>query len=66
MEELLKEVRLSEKKKERIDVFLREVNQRIMKVPSTPETEVSQVVEGIGKPRKGPQGPCYSLKGMGC
>ena len=59
-------MRLSEKKKERIDAFLREVNQRIMRVPSTPETEVSQVVEGTGKPRKGPQGPCYSLKGMGC
>ncbi|KAB1252202.1 Nucleolar protein 6 [Camelus dromedarius] len=39
VEELLKEVKLSEKKKERIDAFLREVNQRIMRVPSTPETE---------------------------
>ncbi|ELR51092.1 Nucleolar protein 6 [Bos mutus] len=41
VEELLKEVRLSEKKKERIDAFLREVNQRIMRVPSTPETELT-------------------------
>ncbi|XP_023571830.1 nucleolar protein 6 isoform X2 [Octodon degus] len=40
VEELLKEIRLSEKKKDRIDVFLREVNQRIKKVPSTPETEL--------------------------
>ncbi|XP_058157972.1 nucleolar protein 6 isoform X2 [Dasypus novemcinctus] len=40
IEELLKEVRLSEKKKERIDAFLREVNQRILRVPSTPETEL--------------------------
>ncbi|XP_005853145.2 PREDICTED: nucleolar protein 6 [Myotis brandtii] len=44
VEELLKEVRLSEKKKERIDAFLRDVNQRIMRVPSTPETEVRPVV----------------------
>ncbi|KAB0392685.1 hypothetical protein E2I00_019301, partial [Balaenoptera physalus] len=41
VEELLKEVRLSEKKKERIDAFLRKVNQRIMRVPSTPETELT-------------------------
>ncbi|KAF6126053.1 nucleolar protein 6 [Phyllostomus discolor] len=41
VEELLKEVRLSEKKKERIDAFLRDVNQRIMRVPSTPETELT-------------------------
>ncbi|XP_039731492.1 nucleolar protein 6 [Pteropus medius] len=41
VEELLKEVRLSEKKKERIDAFLQEVNQRIMRVPSTPETELT-------------------------
>ncbi|XP_004372388.1 nucleolar protein 6 isoform X1 [Trichechus manatus latirostris] len=40
VEELLKEVRLSEKKKERIDAFLREVNQRILRVPSIPETEL--------------------------
>lgn len=40
VEELLKEVKLSEKKKERIDAFLRELNQRIMRVPSTPETEL--------------------------
>ncbi|KAM6182038.1 nucleolar protein 6 [Erethizon dorsatum] len=40
VEELLKEIRLSEKKKDRIDVFLREVNQCIKKVPSTPETEL--------------------------
>ncbi|KAG8505889.1 Nucleolar protein 6 [Galemys pyrenaicus] len=41
VEELLKEVRLSEKKKERIDAFLWEVKQRIMQVPSTPETELT-------------------------
>lgn len=41
VEELLKEVRLSEKKKERIDAFLREIKQRIMRVPSTPETELT-------------------------
>lgn len=41
VEELLKEVRLSEKKKERIDAFLREVNQRIMRVPPTSETELT-------------------------
>ncbi|XP_036891791.1 nucleolar protein 6 [Sturnira hondurensis] len=41
VEELLKEVRLSEKKKERIDAFLRDVNHRIMRVPSTPETELT-------------------------
>ncbi|XP_037654304.1 nucleolar protein 6 [Choloepus didactylus] len=41
VEELLKEVRLSEKKKERIDAFLQEVNQRILRVPSTPETELT-------------------------
>ncbi|XP_045145137.1 nucleolar protein 6 isoform X2 [Echinops telfairi] len=41
VEELLKEVSLSEKKKERIDAFLREVNQRILRVPSTSETELT-------------------------
>lgn len=55
VEELLKEVRLSEKKKERIDAFLRKVNQRIMRVPSTPETEVKLVVWGSGKPRRSAQ-----------
>lgn len=44
VEELLKEVRLPEKKKERIDTFLREVNQRVLRVPSTPKTEVRQVM----------------------
>ncbi|KAK2492692.1 hypothetical protein MC885_005880 [Smutsia gigantea] len=39
VEELLKGVRLPEKKKERIDAFLWEVNQRVMQVPSTLETE---------------------------
>lgn len=68
VEELLKEVKLSEKKKERIDAFLRELNQRIMRMPSTPETEVRLVVWGTGKPRGSPQwghlkqGPCYSLE----
>jgi U3 small nucleolar RNA-associated protein 22 len=42
-------VRLSEKKKDRIDAFLREVNQRIKRVPSIPETEVRQVAWGTGK-----------------
>ncbi|XP_012882142.1 PREDICTED: nucleolar protein 6 [Dipodomys ordii] len=41
VEELLKEVRLSEKKKDRIDAFLKEVNQRIKKVPSIPEAELT-------------------------
>uniref|UniRef100_A0A452SM36 Nucleolar protein 6 n=1 Tax=Ursus americanus TaxID=9643 RepID=A0A452SM36_URSAM len=41
VEELLKEVRLPEKKKERIDAFLREVNQRVLKVPSTLKTELT-------------------------
>nr|XP_012318628.1 nucleolar protein 6 isoform X2 [Aotus nancymaae] len=41
VEELLKEVRLSEKKKDRIDAFLREVNQRVMRVPSVPETKLT-------------------------
>ncbi|XP_060055255.1 nucleolar protein 6 isoform X2 [Erinaceus europaeus] len=41
VEELLKEVRLSEKKKERINAFLLEIKQRVMKVPSTPETELT-------------------------
>ncbi|KAM8802879.1 nucleolar protein 6 [Rhynchonycteris naso] len=41
VEEVLKEVSLSEKKKERIDAFLQDVIQRIMKVPSTPETELT-------------------------
>nr|XP_017509913.2 nucleolar protein 6 isoform X2 [Manis javanica] len=41
VEELLKGVRLPEKKKERIDAFLREVNQRVMQVPSTLETELT-------------------------
>ncbi|XP_045418926.1 nucleolar protein 6 isoform X3 [Lemur catta] len=41
VEELLKEVRLSEKKKDRIDTFLRDVNQRVMRVPSIPEAELT-------------------------
>lgn len=41
VEELLKEVRLSEKKKDRIDAFLLEVNHRIKRVPSTPESELT-------------------------
>ncbi|XP_012625602.1 nucleolar protein 6 isoform X1 [Microcebus murinus] len=41
VEELLKEVRLSEKKKDRIDAFLREINQRVMRVPSIPEVELT-------------------------
>lgn len=43
VEELLKEVRLSEKKKDRIDAFLLEVNHRIKRVPSTSESEVRQM-----------------------
>ena len=53
-------MRLSEKKKERIDAFLREVNQRIMRVPPTSETEVRQVVRGTGNSRRCPWRPCYS------
>ncbi|KAM4876616.1 nucleolar protein 6 [Thomomys bottae] len=41
VEELIKEVRLSEKKKDRIDAFLKAVNQQIKKVPSIPETELT-------------------------
>lgn len=41
VEELLKEVRLSEKKKERIDAFLKEVIKRIQKVPPVPEAELT-------------------------
>ncbi|KAM5183507.1 nucleolar protein 6 isoform 1-T2 [Callospermophilus lateralis] len=41
VEELLKEVKLSEKKKDRIDAFLLEVNHRIKRVPSTPESELT-------------------------
>ncbi|XP_003800330.1 nucleolar protein 6 isoform X1 [Otolemur garnettii] len=41
VEELLKEIRLSEKKKDRIEAFLREINQRVMRVPSIPETELT-------------------------
>jgi U3 small nucleolar RNA-associated protein 22 len=46
VEELLKEVRLSEKKKERIDNFLKEVTKRIQKVPPVPEAEVRQMALG--------------------
>uniref|UniRef100_A0A8C3XAI9 Nucleolar protein 6 n=1 Tax=Catagonus wagneri TaxID=51154 RepID=A0A8C3XAI9_9CETA len=63
VEELLKEVRLSEKKKERIDTFLREVNQRIMRVPSTPEMELtdqSWLPDGVRVPLH--QVP-YTVKG---
>lgn len=35
-------MRLPEKKKERIDTFLREVNQRVLRVPSTTKTEVKK------------------------
>ncbi|XP_028916779.1 nucleolar protein 6 [Ornithorhynchus anatinus] len=40
MEELLKEVRVKEKKKQKIDAFLREVNQRLSAVPATPEVQM--------------------------
>ncbi|XP_011835415.1 PREDICTED: nucleolar protein 6 isoform X2 [Mandrillus leucophaeus] len=50
VEELLKEVRLSEKKKDRIDAFLREVNQRVVRVPSVPETEeILQDKDGLNQ-----------------
>ncbi|KAF3821317.1 hypothetical protein GH733_011470 [Mirounga leonina] len=50
VEELLKEVRLPEKKKERIDAFLREVNQRVLKVPSTSKTEeILQDKDGLNQ-----------------
>ncbi|XP_077004029.1 nucleolar protein 6 [Tamandua tetradactyla] len=41
IEELLKEVRLSEKKKQRIDAFLQEINQQILRVPPTTETQLT-------------------------
>ncbi|KFO35328.1 nucleolar protein 6 isoform X1 [Fukomys damarensis] len=66
VEELLKEIRLSEKKKCRIDVFLREVNQRIKKVPLIPETELidqSWLPAGVRVPLH--QVP-YAVKGSFC
>lgn len=59
---MLKEVRLSEKKKERIDAFLKEVNQRIRRVPSVTETEVRRVVWGTGRHLT----LCCSPKRVGC
>ncbi|XP_001365176.3 nucleolar protein 6 isoform X1 [Monodelphis domestica] len=41
MEELLKEVRLKEKKQHRIDTFLHEIKQRILSVPSTKMTDMT-------------------------
>ncbi|XP_008840690.1 nucleolar protein 6 isoform X1 [Nannospalax galili] len=66
VEELLKEVRLSEKKKDRIDAFLREVHQRIQSVPSIPETELtdqSWLPAGVRVPLH--QVP-YAVKGSFC
>lgn len=66
VEELLKEVRLSEKKKERIDAFLREVNQRVLKVPSTPKTQLTDqtwLPAGVRVPLH--QVP-YTVKGSFC
>ncbi|XP_062938421.1 nucleolar protein 6 isoform X4 [Cynocephalus volans] len=66
VEELLKEVRLSEKKKDRIDAFLQEVNQRIMRVPSIPETELTDqawLPAGVRVPLH--QVP-YTVKGYFC
>lgn len=63
VEEVLKEVRLPEKKKARIDVFLQEIKQRIMKVPSTPETKLIDqdwLPEGVRVPLH--QVP-YTVKG---
>lgn len=63
VEELLKEVRVSEKKKDRIDAFLREINQRLMKVPSVPETEVKPVAWPGGLLCELPKwGPCIFLQ----
>uniref|UniRef100_A0A2K6JX79 Nucleolar protein 6 n=1 Tax=Rhinopithecus bieti TaxID=61621 RepID=A0A2K6JX79_RHIBE len=66
VEELLKEVRLSEKKKDRIDAFLREVNQRVVRVPSVPETELTDqawLPAGVRVPLH--QVP-YAVKGCFC
>ncbi|KAM9096445.1 nucleolar protein 6 [Sarcophilus harrisii] len=41
MEELLKEVRLKEKKQQRIDAFLHKIKQRLLTVPSTKVTEMT-------------------------
>uniref|UniRef100_G3SVB9 Nucleolar protein 6 n=1 Tax=Loxodonta africana TaxID=9785 RepID=G3SVB9_LOXAF len=61
LEELLKEVRLSEKKKKRIDAFLREINQRILKVPSIPEIEVNK--QTWLKLGSSPLQQCFTVKG---
>uniref|UniRef100_A0A673VC95 Nucleolar protein 6 n=1 Tax=Suricata suricatta TaxID=37032 RepID=A0A673VC95_SURSU len=66
VEELLKEVRLPEKKKARIDAFLREVHQRVLKVPSTPKTELTDqtwLPAGVRVPLH--QVP-YTVKGSFC
>ncbi|XP_072453080.1 nucleolar protein 6 isoform X2 [Notamacropus eugenii] len=41
MEELLKEVKLKEKKQQRIDAFLHEIKQRLLTVPSTKVSEMT-------------------------
>uniref|UniRef100_A0A8D0GV09 Nucleolar protein 6 n=1 Tax=Sphenodon punctatus TaxID=8508 RepID=A0A8D0GV09_SPHPU len=41
IEELLKEVTLKEKKKQRIDSFLHEINALLSMIPQTPETDVT-------------------------
>uniref|UniRef100_K7G936 Nucleolar protein 6 n=1 Tax=Pelodiscus sinensis TaxID=13735 RepID=K7G936_PELSI len=41
IEELLKEVKLKEKKKQRIDAFLHEINTLLSAVPETPETDLT-------------------------
>ncbi|KYO18444.1 nucleolar protein 6 [Alligator mississippiensis] len=41
IEELLKEVRLKEKKKQRIDAFLHEINTLLSTVPETPEADIT-------------------------
>ncbi|XP_021562923.1 nucleolar protein 6 isoform X2 [Carlito syrichta] len=66
VEELLKEVKLSEKKKDRIDAFLREVNQRVMRVPSISERELTDqawLPAGVRVPLH--QVP-YTVKGCFC
>nr|XP_042706651.1 nucleolar protein 6 isoform X3 [Chrysemys picta bellii] len=41
IEELLKEVKLKEKKKQKIDAFLHEINTLLSAVPETPETDLA-------------------------
>lgn len=46
MEELLKEVALSERKKQRIDSFVQTVTKLLQNVQETPEVEVCSTLSG--------------------